>query len=343
MAYKSWHVASPGVLTLKEHDSVPKPGPKEVLVRIKAAAFNYRDVLVVNHDPAYPLTPDQDLVPCSDGAGTVEAVGSEVSKWKTDDNVIVFASKWYDGLKLNDFKMEDVAGSGYEQGTLTQYMVRDEERLFRAPTCLSMEEACTLFTAGVTAYRALFHGPKPVGKGMAVLTLGTGGVSCYAIQLAAAAGATVIATSSSDEKLEVARKLGATHLVNYRNTPNWSERVLELTNCKGVDLTVDVVGAESIEQTLKSTSFGGVVVVVGLLSQDPNFKVDIMTDILYGSKTVVGQLGAGSRDMAEGLVDFMENHDLKPQIARTFKFEEAVEGLQAARTLTAPGKVVIKV
>ncbi|KAK3670158.1 hypothetical protein LTR78_009914 [Recurvomyces mirabilis] len=343
MACKSWHVASPGTLTLKEHDKVPTPGPKEVLVRIKAAGFNYRDVLVVNHDPAYPLTPEPDLVPCSDGAGTVEAVGSEVSRWKEGDNVIVFASKWYNGPDLHGFKMEDVAGSGYEQGTLTQYMVRDEERLFRAPEHLSMEEASTLFTAGVTTYRALFHGPKLVGKGMTVLTQGTGGVSCYAIQLAAAAGATVIATSSSDGKLDIARKLGATHVVNYRNTPNWSERVLELTGGKGVDLTVDVVGAESIEQTLKSTSFGGVVVVVGLLSQEPNFKVDIMTDILYGSKTMVGQLGAGSRDMAEGLVDFMEKHDLKPEIAKTFKFEEAVEGLQAASKLTAPGKVVIKV
>lgn len=162
-------------------------------------------------------------------------------------------------------------------------------------------------------------------------------------QIAAAAGATVIATSSSDNKLEVAKKLGAKHLINYRNGPDWSAEVLKATEGKGVDIVVDVVGPSSIVQTLQATRFGGAVVSVGMLSENPGLEVNIMPGILYGAKTLVGQLGAGSKEVAEGLGRFMEKHQLHPQIAQVFEFEQADEALEALVNLTAPGKVVVRV
>ncbi|KAK6393751.1 hypothetical protein LTR65_002128 [Meristemomyces frigidus] len=141
----------------------------------------------------------------------------------------------------------------------------------------------------------------------------------------------------------VAEKLGAKHLVNYRKTPDWADEVLKATDGKGVDIVVDVVGAGSIEQTLKATRFGGAVVLVGLLSKDPNIKVNVMQDILYGSKTLEGHLGASNKDMADELAHFIEKHDLHPQIAQVFDFEDADKALEAATNLSAPGKVVVTV
>ena len=265
------------------------------------------------------------------------------STWKKGDRVVIHPNTWVSGLDPRLFKLDQTAGAVDSDGTLRRYLVWDDARLFRAPSHLSMEEASTLYTAGNTAYRAIFHGPMKLEPGMTVLTQGTGGVSCYAIEIAAAAGATVIATSSSDSKLEVARQLGAKHLINYRKQPDWHENVLAATDGLGVDLVLDVVGAQSIEQTLKATRFGGAVVLLGLLSEDPNVKVSIMQEMLFGAKTMVGQLGAGNRDMAQELAKLLEEKKLRPQIAQVFKWEEADKALDAATTLSAPGKVVVKV
>lgn len=183
MANQAWQITSPGVISLNDlGPTLPKPGPKQVLVRIQAVAFNYRDRLVVDANPAYPLLAKANLVPCNDGAGIVEETGSE-SVWKKGDRVVVYPSKWLRGLDPRGFKLEDVSGGGDQDGTLRRWLVWEDERLFRAPEGLSMEEACTLFCAGSTAYRALFHGPIKLEPGMTVLTQGTGGVSCYAIQV----------------------------------------------------------------------------------------------------------------------------------------------------------------
>lgn len=162
-------------------------------------------------------------------------------------------------------------------------------------------------------------------------------------KLAAAAGATVIATSSSDEKLKVAKKLGAKHLINYRKTPEWSAGVLDYTNGAGVDIVVDVVGAESIEQSAKSTRKGGAIMLLGLLSEDPSKKVDVVLDIFYGAKTMQGVMGAGNKDVADETSAFMEKHQLHPQIVEVFEFEEADKALEAMKKLSAPGKIVVKV
>ncbi|KAK3624300.1 hypothetical protein LTR56_021121 [Elasticomyces elasticus] len=342
MANQAWQITSAGVLSLNDLGSLPKPGPKQVQIRLHAVALNYRDVLIADRDPNYPLMAKQDLIPGSDGAGIIEETGPD-SIWAKGDRVILHPNNWISGPDVRSLNLYEVAGGGEVDGTLRRWVVWGDDRLIKAPDGLSLEEASTMFTAGVTAYHALFHGPLKIEPGMTVLTQGTGGVSCYGIQLAAAAGAMVVATSSSDEKLEIAKKLGAKHLINYRKTPDWSAEVLKVTNGVGVDLVLDVVGADSIEQTIKATRFGGAIAILGLLSADPTKKVDIIQDLLFGAKTVRGQLGAGNRDMAVETSAFMQKHQIHPQIAQTFEFDEADKALEATRKLSAPGKIVVKI
>lgn len=140
----------------------------------------------------------------------------------------------------------------------------------------------------------------------------------------------------------MAKELGATHLINYRVNANWASEVLRVTNGKGVDITVDVVGAESLGQTLKSTAFGGIACLVGVLGEEGNHPVDIAADVLFGAKTITGQLGAGSREVAEELVALMERHRLRPSIAGQFAFEEATDALHALKTLNGVGKIVMQ-
>lgn len=284
MANEAWQITTPGVLSLKDLGPIPKPGPKQALVRIQAASLNYRDKLVVNHDASYRIIAKPDLIPVSDAAGIVQEAGAD-SVWKKGDRVVAHPNTWRYGEDNRDYSFEKTMGGGQIDGVLRRWMLLSDESVFKAPNELSMEEASTLYTAGVTAFRSLFYGGVKLGPGSTVLTQGTGGVSCYAIMCAAATGATVVATSSSDEKLEVARKLGATHLVNYRKSPDWASEVLKVTYGKGVDLVVDVVGAESMEKTLKCTSFGGTVCVDGVLSSDPFKPVNIVAEIMYGAKT----------------------------------------------------------
>lgn len=302
MANHAWQITSPGTLTLNDLGDIPKPGKNEVLLRIHAAALNYRDKLVTDHSPHYPLKTKPKLILGSDGAGIIEAVGAG-SSWQKGDRVVVHANTWLTGHNPRDYVFEKTLGGGDVDGTLRRWMVVNDEQLFKAPANLSLEEASTFFTAGVTAYRSIFYGGIDVGPGTTVLTQGTGGVSMYAImvstslsrsssvpltcpvKIAAAVGATVISTSSSDDKLEIARRLGATYLINYRKTTNWAEEVLEATNGKGVDLVVDVVGAEEMEQTIKATAFGGHICVIGLVGENSVKPVNIINDILFGAKT----------------------------------------------------------
>lgn len=162
-------------------------------------------------------------------------------------------------------------------------------------------------------------------------------------QFAAAAGATVIATSSSDEKLELAKKLGAKHLINYRTRPDWATEVLTITKGEGVDFVLENIGAEGIVQSVKSTRYGGAIVSVGVLSENPRQPVDIMLELLYGAKTLMAHLGAGSRDVLAETVAFMQEHGIHPQLAGVWDFEEADKALEATRKLSAPGKIVVKV
>lgn len=183
MSNQAWQIASPGKLVLNDLSPIPSPGPKEVLVRVQAVSLNYRDIVIIDHSPDYPVRAKDHLVPASDAAGTIEAIGSSSTKWKKGDQVIVAPNKWLEGNDPRDFDMQGVLGSGEHDGALQKYLVVDERYLIPAPKNWSLEEASTLWTAGVTAWRALVDGEPKFEKGVTVLTQGTGGVSCYAIQV----------------------------------------------------------------------------------------------------------------------------------------------------------------
>ena len=267
----------------------PQPSPKSALVRLQAASVNFRDLLVIADSPNYPARTAPGLSPCSDGAGEIEAVGLD-SEWQVGDKVILRPNQgWDDSEDVGDFIFDKSLGGAKMQGTLQQYRVVEDKWLTRMPKNLTFEEAAALPTAGGTAVNALYHsrllGPKGEKSlhGKTVLTQGTGGVSCFVIQLAAAAGARVIATSSTDKKLKAAKSMGATDLINYNATPEWADEVLKLTGGKGVDLVVEVGGAATIEQSLKATRQGGTIVVIGILTASK--QMDLVPAILFGAKT----------------------------------------------------------
>jgi NADPH:quinone reductase-like Zn-dependent oxidoreductase len=181
MANQAWQITSPGNLILKELGPPPAPGPKEILVRIYAFALNYRDILNVDHDPDYPLTPKENLIPGSDGAGIIEAAGS-ASRWKQGDRVVIHPNTWMSGDPRN-YIFDQTRGGASLDGTFQRFLLVDEEFAFKAPDGMTLQEASTLFTAGVTAWNVLCYGDPRLGPGDTVLTQGTGGVSCYAIQV----------------------------------------------------------------------------------------------------------------------------------------------------------------
>jgi NADPH:quinone reductase-like Zn-dependent oxidoreductase len=182
MANQAWQIAAPGKLVLNDLGPPPSPGPKEILVRIHATALNYRDILNVDHDSDYPLTPKENLIPGSDGAGIVEAAGSD-SRWKKGDRVVIHPNDWMLGDPRN-YIFHQTRGGASLDGTFQRYLLVNEEYAFKAPDSMTLQEASTIFTAGVTAWNVLNYGdPKLLGPESTVLTQGTGGVSCYAIQV----------------------------------------------------------------------------------------------------------------------------------------------------------------
>lgn len=183
MAHQSWQITSAGKLHLATHStSRPDPGPSQALIRLHAISLNYRDILVRDHHPSYPVLAKPNLIPCSDGAGIVAAVG-ENSRWQKGDRVVIHPNHWFHGTNNREFDITDVMGGGEVDGTLRRWMVVEDEQLVMAPEGLSLEEASTLFTAGTTAFRSIAYGGVSVGVGKSVLTQGTGGVSCFAIMV----------------------------------------------------------------------------------------------------------------------------------------------------------------
>lgn len=182
MSNQAWQITAPGSLSLVTLPTIPSPGPNQALIRIQAVSLNYRDVLVVDHSPSYPVQAKPNLTPCSDGAGVIEEAGPG-SKWKKGDRVFVHPNTWKGGDDPRDFDLHLTMGGGTTDGTLRRYVVWDDDRIVKAPDNLSIEEVATLYTAGATAWNALFHGKLKLEPGMSVLTQGTGGVSCFAIQV----------------------------------------------------------------------------------------------------------------------------------------------------------------
>lgn len=314
----------------------PKPGPNEVLVRIRAASLNYRDLAVVT-GRYFGGAVQRDTIPLSDGAGEVTAVGPGVTKLKTGDRVaMTFFQVWVDGMRP---PIMQALGSPLD-GVLAEYIVVHEDGAVKLPQGMSFEEGATLPCAAVTAWNAVEGVGKPVKPGDTVLTLGTGGVSIFALQFARAAGARVIITSSSDEKLDRARKLGAADTINYKRTPDWPAEVMKLTDGHGADHIIEVGGPGTLAKSFQALAFGGKIALIGVLA---GLQGDTNPHPMMLRGGSMHGVFVGSRALLESLITAMTVNRIKPVIDRVFPFDKAVD---AYKLLTAGGhfgKVVITI
>jgi NADPH:quinone reductase-like Zn-dependent oxidoreductase len=311
----------------------PKPGTGKVLVRVRAASLNYRDTAVVSG-----MYPGQSLpvIPLSDGAGDVVAVGEGVTRVKEGDRVAgIFFQDWIAG-KLTREKIKSALGGAID-GMLAEYVVLSQEGIVLLPEHLSYAEGATLPCAAVTAWQALVHRSNLMA-GETVLLLGTGGVSIFALRFAKILGAKVIITSSSDEKLERAKQLGADETINYKTFPNWEEKVYELTQQQGVDQVIEVGGAGTLEKSLRSAGVGGRISLIGVLggAGDVNH-----TQMLMKSIDVQG-IYVGSREMFEAMNRAIAFHQIGPVIDRIFPLDQAPEAYRYLQSGSHFGKVVIQ-
>jgi len=314
----------------------PRPGPGQVRLRMRAMSLNYRDLLTVrgHYNPRQPLP----LIPCSDGVGVVEEVGEGVTRVEIGDRVCpIFCQAWLEGPPTRDAVRSTLGGP--LDGTLCEEMVVDQQGLVHPPAHLSDVECASLPCAAVTAWTALFTEGQ-LQPGQTVLVQGTGGVSVFALQLAKAAGATVIATSSSDDKLDRVRDLGADETINYLDTPRWGRRVREITGGRGVDHVVEVGGAGTLEQSIQATAVGGRIAVIGVLS---GIKSELMlTPILMGNLRLQGIL-VGHRASFQALSAFLSEHELRPAISDTFDLGDARAGFELMARGAHFGKIGIAV
>ena len=323
-------------LTLTEAAD-PTVGPGQVRVRLRAASLNYRDLMIVRDQYGRPARPG--LVPVSDGAGDVVEVGTGVTRVAVGDRVAgIFHQRWLAG-PIEDDVMSSALGGDLD-GVLAEERTFDQDGLVKVPAHLSYDEAATLPCAAVTAWDALFNGPAPVRPGDTVLTLGTGGVSAFAIQFARLAGARVIATSSSDEKLYRAKQLGATDGINYKTTPDWEKAVKELTAGRGVDAVVEVGGAGTLPKSLAAVRRGGTVSVIGLLT-GPGGEINPL--VLIPRAAVMRGVYVGSRATFETMNRALSLHRLRPAIDRPFDFEQAGDAYRHLASGSHFGKVVVRI
>jgi len=328
-----WELSAVGIDKLNIAEKAePKPGAGQIVVAMKAASLNYRDLLHVKMG-GMPMP----LIPLSDGAGLVEAVGSGVTRVKVGDKVCpTFFQNWTDGPVTAEAR--NLALGGSVPGVLQEKMLIDAEGVTKFPDHLSFEEAATLPCAGLTAWRAIAV-EAPIDAKSTILVQGTGGVSIFALQFAKAIGAKVIITSSSDEKLERAKKLGADYLINYKTTPEWGKKALELTNGRGADVVVEVGGENTLGKSLEAVRVGGSIVVIGVLG---GFTNNIFIPALFGKNAKMIGISVGSREQFEGMDAAIAKWKLHPVIDQTFPFEQVPEALRAMEAAGHFGKICIK-
>ncbi|KAF7343344.1 NAD-P-binding protein [Mycena venus] len=312
--------------------STPTPGPSQVLVKVHAVSLQQRDLMVAKGTYPKPLQPG--IVPASDMAGEIVAIGSKVIKFSVGDRVCA-------NLAMPGFVFGDLGAE--IDGVLAEFKLfdADPQRLVRFPDHLTYREASTLPCAALTAYAAL-HGPVPVKRGDVVLVQGTSGVSISVLQFALAMGATVIVTSSSDEKLKVAETLGAQYGINYNTTPQWEEEVMKITNGSGADFVIDIGGASTLIQSVKACAFGGWVQLVGVIG---HADADLNALPLFAiSKNICMQgVITGGVDRFIQMNQLIDSLKWRPYIDKEFTFEKAVEAFRYMNGRSHVGKVVIQV
>jgi NADPH:quinone reductase-like Zn-dependent oxidoreductase len=317
-----------------ESRPIPEPAPGEALVRLRASSLNYHDLVNLRGVIPGPWP----RVPMSDGSGEVVAVGDAVRTVTVGQRVnLSFNPAWLTGPPSPDTP-RIVLGDTCD-GCLQQYRCIDAAALVVVPAHLSDTEAATLPCAGVTAWSSLRAGRLRAGD--VVLTQGTGGVSMLALQLAKAHGATVIATSSSDEKLEVARALGADHVINYRTNPDWHHATRELTRGRGADIVIDVGGAGTIAKSIRATTVGGTVAIVGGLEGFSNADVPL-SNVLMQQIRLVG-IAVGSVADHRDLCRAIETSSIRPHISHTFTWDQLSEAVHVQQAGHHIGKIALTI
>jgi NADPH:quinone reductase-like Zn-dependent oxidoreductase len=334
---KAYEVQQFGIekLALVERDR-PEPKANEVLVQMRAASLNYRDLMIVSgtYNPRMKIP----AIPLSDGAGEVVAIGSDVTKWKVGDRVMpIFAQKWIYGDSTEEKRRSSLGGGAQADGVLREFAAFNEEGLVGIPEHLSYEEASTLPCAALTAWHALAVSGR-LKAGDSVLTLGTGGVSIFALQFAKLFGARAISTTGNEDKVEKLKELGADEVINYKTRDDWDAAVLELTGKTGVDHVVEVGGSGTLAKSLSSVRLGGHVAMIGALTGPGDFNP---VTVFMKSVRLQG-IFTGSRTMLEDMVRAIEVAKLKPVIDKVFEFDGAREAMKYMESGAHFGKVVIR-
>lgn len=322
---------------LELHDeSTPSPGDHDVLVRVHAASLNFRDQVIL--DGQYGGPTQENGVPLSDGAGEVVAVGKRVTRTQVGDRVSASCNPfWIGGPMLAEYHLNSFGISA--DGWLSEYILVHENAIVHLPDYLSYIESASLPCAAVTAWTGL-NLSSPLQPGQTVLVQGTGGVALFSLQVARMFGARVLAITSTDEKAETLKALGAESVVNYRTFPDWDREILELTKGTGVDKVIDIAGEKTIVKSAASCRIGGEIAQVGFTSGVGGGLPPI--DILARSLRVAGT-AIGPRTNFEALLAAMAQHEMKPVIDRVYPFAEYRDAYQRLASGNHVGKVVIDV
>ena len=303
-----------GLENLKLTDTEnPSPKDNEVLLKVHASSLNYHDLMV-----ALGLIPTEDKrVPLSDAAGEILEVGKDVSRWTVGDKVMSMCfPNWVSGPPK--YNLLSFIGDN-QDGYATELISIPESAITKIPSNLNFKEAATLPCAGLTAWRALVDEGR-LKSGETVLVQGTGGVSVFALQLAKTFGATVIATSSSEEKLEKLKSLGADHLINYKAHPEWGKEVLKITNNEGVDHVVEVGGAGTFSESVRCTKLAGHIALIGVLS-GPSVSEIILPRIFLKQIRLSG-IAMANQDSQIAMIDYLEKNEIKPEISDSFDLKD---------------------
>lgn len=316
-----------------EQVKVNKPAPHEITVRLHANSLNYHDYAVVKGLWA----PSERRIPMADGAGEVIEVGENVTEFRVGDSVVsTFFPTWVNGEPLVD-GFATVPGDGID-GYAREYVTSSLNSFTKAPKGWSHVEASTLTTAALTAWRALMCF-NTIKAGDSVLLQGTGGVSIFALQFAKMVGAKVIATSSSEQKMERLRDMGADHVINYRSEPNWGEQAKELNGGVGVDHVVDIGGAQTLEQSLTAVRVGGQISLIGILSGQ-TCEINIVKAFIQQVR-LQGVL-VGSRSQQEDMIKAIEVNQIKPVIDKVFSLDDMVDAFEYQESNRHFGKICLE-
>jgi NADPH:quinone reductase-like Zn-dependent oxidoreductase len=321
-------------LTLTNLPDPGDPGPGEIRVRLSASSLNFHDYAVV-----MGMIPAADgRIPMSDGAGTVEAVGEGVTAYQVGDTVVsLFFPFWADGAPPPN-AFTQVPGDSID-GYAREVVVTPQHWFTRAPQGWSAAEAATLTCAGLTAWRALFV-DGVTQPGSTVLVQGSGGVSVFALQFAKAAGARVIATSSSDAKLERLKALGADELINYKDVPAWGAKAFEITGGRGVDTVVEIGGAGTLDQSMVATRVGGHVALIGVLA---GIVGPVQTALLMHKNLRVQGLTVGSRAQQVAMIAGVEANGIRPILDQSFPLEKLADAFRHQAANAHFGKIIVDI